>query len=51
MALYLLYLIATPENAASIIKDLLNVLLMANDEEFISELSLKVTFILFRCVW
>lgn len=44
MALDLLYLIATPENVSSIIKELLNVLLSANDEEFIAELSLKVDF-------
>ncbi len=42
MALDLLYLIASPENVTSIIKELLNVLLSANDEEFVSELSLKV---------
>lgn len=36
MALDLLYLIASPENVMGIIKELLNVLLTANDEEFIS---------------
>jgi AP-1 complex subunit gamma-1 len=46
MALDLLYLIATPENVSSIIKELLNVLLSATDEEFIAELSLKVLFVL-----
>ena len=43
MALDLLYLIASPDNVSSIIKDLLNVLLSAVDEEFISELALKVS--------
>ncbi len=41
----LLYLIASPENVSSIIKELLNVLLSATDEEFIPELSLRVTFL------
>lgn len=45
MALDLLYLIASPENVTSIIKELLNVLLSANDEEFVSELSLKICLI------
>lgn len=45
MALDLLYLIASPENVSSIIKELLNVLLSATDEEFIAELSLRVYFI------
>lgn len=45
MALDLLYLIASPENVSSIIKELLNVLLSATDEEFIPELSLRVTFL------
>lgn len=36
MALDLLYVIAGPDNTSSIIKDLLNVLLTANDEEFIT---------------
>lgn len=42
MALDLLYMIACPDNVTNIIKDLLNVLLSAVDEEFISELALKV---------
>ena len=42
MALDLLYLISSPENVSGIIKELLNVLLTANDEEFISELALRV---------
>jgi hypothetical protein len=45
MALDLLYLISAPENVSSIIKELLNVLLSATDEEFIPELSLKVRFL------
>jgi hypothetical protein len=36
MALDLLYVIAAPDNTSNIIKDLLNVLLTANDEEFIT---------------
>jgi hypothetical protein len=32
MALNLLYLISSPENVASIIKELLNILLIATDE-------------------
>lgn len=48
MALDLLYLIATPENVSTIIRDLLNELLEATDEEFIAELSLKVTASLCR---
>ena len=46
MALDLLYLIASPDNAGSITKELLNILLSATDEEFISELALKVHFFL-----
>jgi len=45
MALDLLYVIAGPDNTSSIIKDLLNVLLTANDEEFITELALKICLI------
>ena len=45
MALDLLYVIAAPDNTSNIIKDLLNVLLTANDEEFITELALKVCLI------
>jgi AP-1 complex subunit gamma-1 len=45
MALDLLYVIAAPDNTVAIIKDLLNVLLSANDEEFISELALKICLI------
>ncbi len=45
MALDLLYVIAAPDNASAIIKDLLNVLLSANDEEFITELALKICLI------
>ena len=45
MALDLLYLIASPENVSSIIKELLNTLLTATDEEFISELALKICLI------
>lgn len=48
MALDLLYLIASPENVSSIIKELLNVLLTATDEEFIPELSLRVNFMICR---
>ena len=48
MALDLLYLIASPDNAGSITKELLNILLSATDEEFISELALKVHFFLWR---
>jgi hypothetical protein len=36
MALDLLYVIAAPDNSPSIVKDLLNVLLSANDDEFIA---------------
>lgn len=45
MALDLLYIIAAPDNASTIIKDLLNVLLSATDEEFITELALKICLI------
>lgn len=45
MALDLLYMIADKENYSFIIKELLNVLLSANDQEFISELSLKISLI------
>ena len=45
MALDLLFVIAGPENTGAIIKDLLNVLLNANDEEFIRELALKICLI------
>lgn len=45
MALDLIFVIAGPENSNVIIKDLLNVLLAANDEEFISELALKICLI------
>jgi AP-1 complex subunit gamma-1 len=48
MTLNLLYVIASPENVGSIIKELLNVLLIATDEEFITELSLKVLPTIFR---
>jgi AP-1 complex subunit gamma-1 len=48
MALNLLYLIATPENASTIIKELLNVLLKAMDEEFIAELSQNVHHPIYR---
>ena len=44
MALDLLYIVAAPDNVGSIIKELLNILLGATDEEFISELALKVQF-------
>ena len=40
MGLDLLYLIAGPDNSASITKELLNILLSATDEEFISEFRL-----------
>ena len=43
MALDLLYLIAGPENSPGITKELLNILLSATDEEFISELALHVS--------
>lgn len=36
MALDLLYVISTPENVFLIVKDLLNTLLNANDDEFIA---------------
>ena len=36
MALDLLYIIAAPDNVGNIIKELLNILLGATDEEFIS---------------
>ena len=45
MALDLLYVIAGPDNSPAIVKDLLNVLLNANDEEFIRELALKICLI------
>lgn len=45
MALDLLYVIAAPDNSPAIIKDLLNVLLGATDEEFITELALKICLI------
>ena len=45
MALDLLYVIAAPDNSPAIVKELLNVLLSANDEEFIAELSLKICLI------
>lgn len=45
MALDLLYVIASPENVAAIIKELLNVLLAATDEEFIPELALRICLI------
>lgn len=45
MALDLLYVISTPENVFLIVKDLLNTLLNANDDEFIAELSLKICLI------
>lgn len=45
MALDLLYVIAAPDNSQNIVKELLNVLLNANDEEFISELALKICLI------
>lgn len=35
MALDLLYIIAAPDNSPAIVRDLLNVLLNANDDEFI----------------
>jgi hypothetical protein len=44
-ALDLLYLIAEEDNAGSIVKDLLNTLLAATDEEFIPELALKICLI------
>lgn len=45
MALDLLYVIAAPDNTPAIIKELLNVLLTAKDEEFITELALKICLI------
>lgn len=45
MALDLLYIIASADNSPVIVKDLLNVLWKANDEEFISELALKICLI------
>ena len=45
MALDLLYVIAGPENSQNIVKDLLNVLWNATDEEFIRELALKICLI------
>ena len=45
MALDLLYVIAGSENSQNIVKDLLNVLWNANDEEFIRELALKICLI------
>ena len=45
MALDLLYVIAGPDNSPSIVKELLNVLLTASDEEFIKELALKICLI------
>ena len=45
MALDLLYVIAAPDNSPAIVKDLLNVLLNASDEEFIKELALKICLI------
>jgi AP-1 complex subunit gamma-1 len=45
MALDLLYIIATPENVFVIVKDLLNTLLNASDDEFVAELSLKICLI------
>lgn len=52
MALDLLYVISDSSNVTKVVKDLLNILLVATDEEFIEELSLKV-FIFFkdRFVW
>lgn len=46
MALDLLYVISDSSNVTKVVKDLLNILLVATDEEFIEELSLKV-FIFF----
>jgi AP-1 complex subunit gamma-1 len=45
MALDLLYTIAAVDNSSSIVKELLNVLLSATDEEFISELAEKICLI------
>ena len=45
MALDLLYSIAAEDNSPSIVKELLNVLLSANDEEFIAELSQRICMI------
>jgi AP-1 complex subunit gamma-1 len=45
MALDLLYLIAEEDNAGSIVKELLNNLLSATDEEFIPELAFKICLI------
>ena len=45
MALDLLYMISEEDNAGTIVKQLLNTLLTANDEEFIPELALKICLI------
>lgn len=45
MALDLLLVIASPDNVNSIVKELLNTLLAANDEDFISELAEKICLI------
>lgn len=45
MALDLLYVIASPDNSQAIVKDLLNVLWNATDQEFIEELALKICLI------
>ena len=45
MALDLLYVIAGPDNSQNIVKDLINVLWNASDDEFIEELALKICLI------
>ncbi len=45
MALNLLYVISDANNSPSIIKSLLNNLMTATDEEYISELALKICLI------
>lgn len=45
MALDLIYMVASEENTAQIVKFLLNSLMMATDEEYIPELALKICLI------